>query len=442
MIAGLPNHLWQSTLCGAAVAMLAALLRHNSAAARYRLWLCASLKFLVPFSPLLALGVRLSPSVPQAAVLSYSPVMINATVERLAAPTGVALPNAVAEASTSPVGWLVVGACLTWAVGALVVVLMRWRGWQRVRAAVRNSRQVDLYEHVGVPVRSSPALLERGVVGIWRPVLLLPAGIEQHLSSSELRAILAHELSHVTRRDNLTAALHMLTEALFWFHPLVWWIGGRLLDEREQACDEAVLRAGIQPCEYAAGIVSVCRFYVESPVTCVAGVSGSDVTRRIQAILANNRSRDLGALKRAVLGAAAAVAIVLPVAAGVVAAQPAPAFDVASIRNCGDADWMSSHPDAQIKRIDTSRHHVVFDCATPQTLINLAYARRGGLRLNDNDLDRQVRGGPGWIRSDRYSIEANSSVDLSADLMARMLQRLLEDRFRLRIGHGDEQIPM
>ena len=69
---------------------------------------------------------------------------------------------------------------------------------------------------------------------------------------------MAHEVCHVRRRDNLTAALHMLVEAAFWFHPLVWWLGARLVAERERACDEAVLRLGRRPEAYAEGILKVC----------------------------------------------------------------------------------------------------------------------------------------------------------------------------------------
>ena len=52
---------------------------------------------------------------------------------------------------------------------------------------------------------------------------------------------MAHEVMHVRRRDNLRAALHMFVEAAFWFHPIAWWLGRRLVEERERACDEAVL---------------------------------------------------------------------------------------------------------------------------------------------------------------------------------------------------------
>ena len=59
----------------------------------------------------------------------------------------------------------------------------------------------------------------------------------------QLEAVIAHELCHVRHRDNLIAAIHMFVETVFWFHPLVWWIGKRMVEERERACDEEVLRA-------------------------------------------------------------------------------------------------------------------------------------------------------------------------------------------------------
>ena len=84
-------------------------------------------------------------------------------------------------------------------------------------------------------------------MGLFRPILLLPADITERLQPRELQAILAHELCHVRRRDNLTSAIHMIVEAVFWFYPLVWWIGARLVEERERACDEAVLSLGNEP---------------------------------------------------------------------------------------------------------------------------------------------------------------------------------------------------
>ena len=70
--------------------------------------------------------------------------------------------------------------------------------------------------------------MEPGLVGIWRPVILLPGRIQDQLSQSEINAILRHELCHLARRDILWAASPMLVEALFLFHPLVWLIAIRL----------------------------------------------------------------------------------------------------------------------------------------------------------------------------------------------------------------------
>src|SRR5678815_3368799 len=96
-----------------------------------------------------------------------------------------------------------------------------------------------------------------------------------------IEAILAHEVAHVHRRDNLAAMVHMAVEALCWFHPLVWWIGARLIDERERACDEDVLGRGSAAEVYAESILKTCRFSIESPLRCVAGVTGADLKRRI-----------------------------------------------------------------------------------------------------------------------------------------------------------------
>ena len=111
----------------------------------------------------------------------------------------------------------------------------------------RAAAPMDLDLPHGIQVRSAPTLMEPGIFGILRPVLLLPEGIAERLTPLQLRAIVSHEICHVCRRDNLTSAIHMAVEAIFWFHPLVWWLGARLVEERERACDEEVLRAGSSP---------------------------------------------------------------------------------------------------------------------------------------------------------------------------------------------------
>src|SRR4029077_3441034 len=181
---------------------------------------------------------------------------------------------------------------------ALVVLIWCMR-WRKISVALRNAEPLQegreaealrKLQHIAgsrtpIDLVLSRTSLEPGIFGITRPVLVWPEGISKHLEDAHLEAILAHELWHVRRRDNLAAALHMLVEAMFWFHPLVWWLGARLVEERERACDEEVLRLGNSPETYAEGILKVCKLYVESPVLCVSGVTGANLKRRIEEIM-------------------------------------------------------------------------------------------------------------------------------------------------------------
>jgi hypothetical protein len=159
-------------------------------------------------------------------------------------------------------------------------------------------------------------------VGVFCPVLLLPEGLEQRLSPSELSAVLTHERCHAVWRDNLGAALHMLVEVIFWFHPLVWWLGARLLAERERACDEQVLAEGHAPIEYAEGILKVCEHFLQSRVPYAAGVGGASLQHRIEDIMSNRLIERLGGLKRALIIIVAGGVVAAPIAAGLLTAPP------------------------------------------------------------------------------------------------------------------------
>jgi uncharacterized protein (TIGR03435 family) len=194
----------------------------------------------------------------------------------------------------------------------------------QIRASIRTSTRAALLAEV--PVLTSPRLLEPGIFGIFRPVLLLPRGIEERLSPAQLGAIIAHEMCHVRRRDNLTAAMHMVVEAIFWFHPAVWWIQTRLLEEREQACDEIVLHSGNKAEVYAESILQVCKFCIESPLACVAGVAGSDLKGRIVRIMTGKAASNLNPGRKLLLALAATVAISIPVVFGLVHIKQADAL--------------------------------------------------------------------------------------------------------------------
>src|SRR5207237_2588579 len=79
------------------------------------------------------------------------------------------------------------------------------------------------------------------VVGLLRPHVSLPEGIERLLTEHELNAVLIHETRHARRRDNLIRLMHELSICGLWFHPFVWITGSRLALYRELSCDESVM---------------------------------------------------------------------------------------------------------------------------------------------------------------------------------------------------------
>jgi beta-lactamase regulating signal transducer with metallopeptidase domain len=105
-------------------------------------------------------------------------------------------------------------------------------------------------------IRSMPDVRESGVLcvpvtmGALRPTILLPSDWREW-GDAKLDAVVAHEVSHVARRDALTQRVSLLHRAIFWFSPLAWWLDKHLADLAEQASDEAALVGGIDRKEYA-----------------------------------------------------------------------------------------------------------------------------------------------------------------------------------------------
>ncbi len=315
MITLVLDHLWQSTLFAGGCGLLTLLLAGNAARVRFWVWFAASMKFLVPFAALAWLGARLLPT-PQAPLPLF--VDLAPTAEPYVMPA--ANTHALAAITTHPVmaaapfDWSLF-LLVVWAVGSIAITLHWLSRWLKLRTALSGAGPVVSIG--GVAVRTAAAPLEPGLFGILRPVILMPQGIEERLSPAELDAVLAHEACHMRHRDNLWAAVHMLVEALFWFHPLVWWLGARLNHERERACDEAVVAAGQAPDIYAESILKVCKLYVASPLACVSGISGAGLKERIERIVVGGLARPLGRLRKLLLTGLAAGSLIVPLSAGI-----------------------------------------------------------------------------------------------------------------------------
>ncbi len=440
------NHLWQSTLVAVAAGLLTLVLRGHSARARYWIWLAASLKFFVPFSLLVKLGSEISWF---RAPASNAPALY-VTMEQLSQPftetaakvTATRAPNVAA--SSSPHLSTIITAI--WLAGFFVVLLLWITRWLRIASATRRARSLHEGREVSILRRierlfgltqpiallQSRASLEPGIFGIFRPVLLWPEGISTRLEDAHVEAIVAHELWHVRHRDNLFALLHMLVEAVFWFYPLVWWMGTRLIDERERACDEEVVALGNDRQVYAESILKVCEFCLGSPLPCVSGVTGADLKKRMVHIMNDRILHKLGFARKLLLTSVASLALAVPVLYGLFHAtatqaqsqsetvtSPTPVFDNVSIKKHNGSD-VSVHSKMMFSLADGD---FVAQGVTLRRLIQMAY------HLQDD----QVSGGPEWLDKDHFDVSATLKKEQVAALQHGMQQDLrVEDQPVLR----------
>jgi hypothetical protein len=229
-----------------------------------------------------------------------------------------------------------------------------------------------------------------------------------------------------------------VVEAIFWFHPLVWWLGARLVEERERACDEKVLELGSERQVYAESILKTCEFCVVSPLACVSGVTGADLKKRMVRIMTQSVANKLSFSRKLLLAGVGIAAVAGPVAFGLmnapqISAQSPPtangalpSFEVASVKpydiNSGSHMGIYTYPGGR----------VVAGYCTVKMLMECAF-----------DVQPfQVSGGPEWINHIKYDINAippssspasklnppNPKVQPNEE-QRQMLQSLLMDRF-------------
>jgi len=455
----LANHLWQSTLFVALAGILVLLLRKNHARARYWLWLAVSVKFLVPFSLLVGIGSQLGWTT-SAAIPQNSFAALVEPVSHPFGPIGLDFASPAAAPATLPraANLLPVIVVATWVCGCLAVLISWWSRWRRVTAAIRSGmplrqgRELSALRHVeriggirsGIELVLSRCPMEPGVFGILRPVLLWPAEISDHLADEQIEAIIAHELCHVRRRDNLTSAIHMTVEAIFWFHPLVWWLGARLVDERERACDEEVLRLGSEPQVYAESILRTCEFSLRSPLVCVAGVTGSDLKKRIERIMTHAITHKLNLGRKLVLATVGIIVVAVPILFGIAnnsqgraQSDSGATFEVASIRPAAPQTGIHQGGPAMTGRkkslggVRSDPGRVTATNITLRQLLQRAYKVRS----------QQVTG-PSWLDSDRFDIAAKLPEGATNDQVPVMLQNLIIERFKLALHLEKKEMPV
>ena len=171
----------------------------------------------------------------------------------------------VANSLPNLMGWI----DAFWVIGVLALSVRGLGGWwliHRLRAsamqqapeAVRlrpfSASRDALGLRKTVLLRISNAIASPITVGTVRAIVLLPVSAVTLLGPDELEVVLAHELAHVRRADFLWNLVQTLVETLFFFHPAVWWISGRVRHERELCCDDLALKVCPNPVVYASAL--------------------------------------------------------------------------------------------------------------------------------------------------------------------------------------------
>ncbi|HEY3626595.1 MAG TPA: M56 family metallopeptidase [Terracidiphilus sp.] len=262
---------WQAAVIAGLYRISSLALARRSSNTRYVLALSAMLAMLAAAVFTFGWEARTAAASPSPAV---SPTMNSGLAigdfPRVVAPGHVSATQAAADGAQlihsipNLAGWI----DAFWVVGVLGLSIRGLGGWwlihrlrasalpqapEAVCAAFRRISDV-LGLNKAVLLRVSNAIGSPITVGAVRAMVLLPASAITMLGPEELEVVLAHELAHVRRADFFWNLVQTLVETLFFFHPAVWWVSGRVRQERELCCDDLALEICPNPVVYASAL--------------------------------------------------------------------------------------------------------------------------------------------------------------------------------------------
>ena len=315
---------------GVAAAAAWLMARRGSSAARHFVWTLAivsllllpALSVLVPEWPVVVR--RVSASNETAASLPSTSTTPEADSPGASSSDGRLITPAAVHAPDprQAVSWFAV-AVTVYAAGAAglltVLALQHWRVTRAVRRAVlvqdpewlriaSQCAQILGMQHLP-ELRCSESQPVPMAVGIRRPSVVLPA-LADTWAEDRRRAVLLHELAHVSRYDCLIQLLACVARAVYWFHPGVWWAARRLRVERELACDDRVLVAGAEGREYAGHLLEIAYSLSgrRAPALAVTMARSRQLEGRMIAALDDARNRRIPRASIRVAGITGAVA--------------------------------------------------------------------------------------------------------------------------------------
>lgn len=287
---------WRSVLVAALVGGVLVIWRVKGGAVRHAAWTAVMVAMLL-MPALLVFVPELPVPLPVAQFRESTPARLE--VRPLQEPSAASAPNGVlpaprtspaavpAQAQTSSAppsfSWqqIAIGA---WFAGFLINLAVMFMGWRLARRLMATAKVSEIDPRV----MESPTVAAPCAVGLWRVQVLVPQAWRTW-SRAGRDAVLQHELAHVSRRDLFVLFVARVNRAIFWFHPVAWWLERRIAASAEQACDEAVLQAGQDPQRYASVLLEMANA-LRTSGTRVAWQSlgmaeGTDLESRIDRVL-------------------------------------------------------------------------------------------------------------------------------------------------------------
>jgi beta-lactamase regulating signal transducer with metallopeptidase domain len=197
--------------------------------------------------------------------------------------------------------------CLLRLAGAHVQV------WRMLRRSAPSLDEMWVPASVRVRISSEP--IPPLTIGIARPTIVLPRNVGDW-SDERRRVVLLHEMAHIERRDCFTQLLAAIACALYWPHPLIWLGADCMRIEREHACDDAVLAAGVGAPNYATQLLEIARDLVPRrlPMIAVSMAAPRQLEQRLRAIIADERPRAAVSFRHIVAAFVVLLAVVTPLA--------------------------------------------------------------------------------------------------------------------------------
>ena len=237
--------------------------------------------------------------------------------------------------------------------------------------------------------------------GVFRPVLLLPADVAEW-PIERLRVVLLHELAHLKRFDGISLIATRIAVALFWYHPLAWSLERRGRSECERACDDLVLAGGTRPSEYADHLLAIAKsmpsFDPFRSVT-LAMSRRSQLEGRLLSILQTGVARRVFSGRGVAIACAVAVALIAPIAALRLIAEPSNKKDV----------------EYALKKSESKSDSEITVTSDIEAIGDYMFTKLGKLDKRIDRLAREPKNGKDWYeraydyyRSDRYQEAADA----------------------------------